>query len=124
MSIMGDTKTEILEAVKLLLEIKNNESDELIMLYIEDMTEAVLSYCRLTVLPRQLVSFIPTLVARQLRINERGGVKSLTEGERRVEYSDGNYDFLSEYASRLKPFISRSVKLPSDLEREKNDESI
>ena len=47
--------------------------------------------------------------------NQNGGVKSVTEGERKVEYSDDNYDYLKEYAIRLKPFVSRKVKVPSEV---------
>lgn len=119
---MGDTKTEILTAVKLLLGIENNENDELLVFLIEDTTEAVLSYCRLEVLPRQLVSLIPTIVARKYRSNSNMGVKSVTEGERRVEYCDEAYDFLQEYAMRLKPFVSRKVQVPSEVDT--NDKSI
>lgn len=115
---MGDTKTEILEAAKTLLGIENDESDKLIMLLIDEVTDAVLSYCRLEVLPRQLVSFIPTLVTERFLGSKNLGVKSVTEGERRVEYCEEDYDFLSAYASRLKPFVSRNVRLPSDLDKE------
>lgn len=119
---MGDTKIEILDAAKLLLEIKDNENDELLMLLIEDAVNAVKAYCRIEVIPRQLVSLVPMLVARQYRLNSGNGIKSVTEGERRVEYTEKNNDFLSEYEHRLKPFVSRDVKLPSDIiSKEEND---
>ena len=123
---MGDTKTEILEASKVLLGIDNDESDKLIMLLIDEVTDAVLSYCRLEVLPRQLMSFIPTLVAERFAGNKNAGVKSITEGERRVEYCEEDYDFLAAYAARLRPFVSRKVKVPSDLDakEENNDKSV
>lgn len=122
---MGDTKTEILEATKLLLGINNDESDSLILLLIDEVTDAALSYCRLEVLPRQLESFIPTMTARRYSVTRLGGVKSVTEGDRRVEYSDEEYDFISAYASRLKPFVSRSVRVPTDLDAKEvtNDKS-
>ena len=60
---MGDTKNEILDAVKLLLGIKDNDKDDVLMLLIEDTVNSVLAYCRIDVLPRQIVSFIPTLTA-------------------------------------------------------------
>ena len=107
---MGDTKNEILDAVKLLLGIKDNDKDDVLMLLIEDTVNSVLAYCRIDVLPRQIVSFIPTLT-----VNQNGGVKSVTEGERNLEYSDDNYDYLKEYAIRLKPFVSRKVKVPSEV---------
>ena len=105
---MGDTKNEILDAVKLLLGIKDNDKDDVLMLLIEDTVNSVLAYCR-------IVSFIPTFTVKRYTANQNGGVKSVTEGERKVEYSDDNYDYLKEYAIRLKPFVSRKVKVPSEV---------
>ena len=51
---MGDTKNEILDAVKLLLGIKDNDKDDVLMLLIEDTVNSVLAYCRIDVLPRQI----------------------------------------------------------------------
>ena len=101
---MGDTKNEILDAVKLLLGIKDNDKDDVLMLLIEDTVNSVLAYCRIDVLPRQIVSFIPTLTVKRYTANQNGCVKSVTEGERKVEY-----------AIRLKPFVSRKVKVPSEV---------
>ncbi|MCI8404795.1 MAG: hypothetical protein HFE49_07835 [Clostridia bacterium] len=123
---MGDTKTEMLTAAKMLLGIEDEKNDELLLFLIDDTESAVKAYCRLDVLPRQLVSLIPTLTANRYRLNMHEDIKSVTEGERRVEYSDRNYDWLSGYAARLKPFVSRNVKLPSDLavKEDDNDQSL
>lgn len=118
---MEDTKTEILLAVKELLKIEDEERDSFLMLIIEDVINAVMAYCRINVLPRQIVSFIPLIAAEQFHRLDRDGVKSVTEGERRVEYADENYDFLSAYAMRLKPFISKKVKVPSEMESVENE---
>ena len=48
---MGDTKNEILDAVKLLLGIKDNDKDGVLMLLIEDTVNSVLAYGRIDVLP-------------------------------------------------------------------------
>ncbi len=122
---MGDTKTDFLAATKLLLGIKNDESDSLISLIIDEVTDAALSYCRLEVLPRQLESFIPTLAAKRYDLSKQGGIKSVTEGDRRVEYGEEDYDFLSGYKSRLRPFMNRSVRVPTDLDAKEavNDKS-
>lgn len=112
---MGDTKQEILDAVKLLLGINDNCKDDILMLLIDDTVNSVLAYCRIDVLPRQIASFVPTLVVKRYTLNQNGGVKSVTEGERKFEYSDDNYNYLKEYAIRLKPFISRKVKVPSEV---------
>lgn len=118
---MGDTNNEYLEAVKLILGIDNEDTDALLELLTNDTISAVLSYCRIEVLPRQLEGLIPQLVAEQYRRGVPDGVRTIAEGERRIEYSDGDYDFLSAYYERLKPFISRKVYVPSertDLESE------
>ena len=114
---MGDTKIEFLDAAKLLLGIDDDGSDALLSFLIDDTIEAVLSYCRLDVLPRQLEGFIPTLVADRFTNVGTGGVKSVTEGERRVEYRDSKTNFLSKHITRLRPFISRAVTVPSDLDK-------
>lgn len=118
---MEDRKTEILAATKVIAGITNDNDDELLLLLIDDVICAVLSYCHIEFLPRQLESFVPIIVARQFECRAHTDVKSVTEGERRVEYRDGEYDFLNEYSVRLKPFINRSVKLPSDLGSEENE---
>lgn len=122
---MGDTKTDFLAATKLLLGINNDESDSLISLMIDEVTDATLSYCRLDVLPRQLESFIPTLAAKRYGLSMQGGVKSVTEGDRRIEYGEEDYDFLSSYKSRLRPFMNVGARVPTDLDAKEalNDKS-
>ena len=112
---MEDKKTEFLYAAKLLLEIKDGDSDELLLFLIQETIDAVMSYCHIDVMPRQLEGFIPSMVAARYCGNAAGGVRSVTEGERRVDYGDSS-DIMSAYKDRLKPFMSRAVWLPSDLE--------
>lgn len=108
---------DFLNAAKLLLKIKNDESDELLSYLIDDCVNAVLSYCHLSILPRQLEGFIPQLAADMFRERQQGAVKSITEGERRIEYKDSKTDFLLQYTERLRPFISRDVFVPSDKDK-------
>lgn len=117
---MEDKNTELLGAAKLLLGIKNDESDELLTFLIKDTVDAVMSYCHIDVMPRQLEGFIPSMAAARYRENAAGGIVSLTEGERRVEYGAAGAGFMSEYRERLKPFISHAAFVPSDLEGRKN----
>ena len=112
---MEDKKTEFLYAAKLLLEIKDGDSDELLLFLIQETIDAVMSYCHIDVMPRQLEGFIPSMAAARYRDNAAGGIRSVTEGERRVDYGDST-DIMSAYKDRLKPFMSRAVWLPSDLE--------
>ncbi len=117
---MEDKITEYLGAAKLLLGIKDDGSDELLTFLINDTVGAVMSYCHIDVMPRQLEGFIPSMAAARYRENAAGGVVSLTEGERRVEYGGADGDFMSSYRERLKPFMSRAAFVPSDLEGRKN----
>lgn len=75
---MGDNKTEMLEATKLLLGINNNENDNQIMLLIDEVTDATLFRCRLDVMPRQIEGFIPTLTARRFTVMKSSDSKSET----------------------------------------------
>ncbi len=43
--------------MKLLLGIKDNDKDGVLMLLIEDTVNSVLAYCRIDVLPRQIVFY-------------------------------------------------------------------
>ena len=117
-NILTDSR-EMLGDVKLLLEITDSSQDTRLMFLLEDTAAAVMSYCRPDMLPRQLEGFVVTIAAKRFT-DGRGGVKSITEGERRVEYRDEEYDFLSEYAARLRPFMSRAAFVPSDKDGGKN----
>ena len=114
---------EILENVKLLLELSNGEEDDLIKFFISDTAAAVMRYCRIDVIPRQLYGIIAQMAAEAYRSFRKGGaVKSLTEGERRVEFSDGGAgSVFDSYAARLEPFVNRSARLPSETEVSRND---
>lgn len=118
---MGDTKQDMLEAAKIMLDIKDNESDSLLSILIDETIDAILAYCHIDIMPRQLVSFVPTVVAKRYTSVKGGSIKALTEGERRVEYTDGKYDFLTDFAKRLRPFVSREAWLPSQVEDKNNE---
>lgn len=111
----GDTK-QLVESAKLILGITGNESDGLLEFYVQDTISAILSYCRLELFPRQLEGFAASIAAKRFGEGDSGVVKSVTEGERRVEYRDEEYDFLAAYASRLKPFVSRAACVPSEMD--------
>lgn len=122
--LSSDTKAELVENAKALLKITDGDSDALLDLLTDDTAQAIVSYCRLEELPRQLEGFIPVITAARFRENEADGIKEISEGERRVEYGDTKNHFLNEYAERLKPFMSRRVKLPSEMEDIQDDKSV
>lgn len=116
---------EALERLKMLLGIKDNEQDSLLSFLIGDTVDMILGYCRIEILPRQLESLVPMIGADAYRAKRYGQtdapevVKSISEGERSVSYAETNPDgdFLSSYYDRLKPFICRKGRVPSDVKQ-------
>lgn len=110
---------EILENTKMLLGLDGEEKDTLIAFLICDMIDAVMAYCRIEVLPRQLYGLIAQMCAGLYRSRGYGentpAVKSVTEGQRRVEFENAEGLF-ADYSKRLEPFINKSARLPSELE--------
>ena len=122
---MEETKlNEARERLKLLLGIKDSDSDELLSFLIEDTVNMILGYCRIDILPRQLESLVPTIAADAYRAKGYGQtaapevLKSVSEGDRSVSYAETNpdNDFLSNYYERLNPFRSRKGRVPSDVQ--------
>lgn len=108
---------EILENTKMLLGLDDTEKDSVIAFLICDTIDAVMAYCRIEVLPRQLYGLIAQMCAEYYRSrgfgeNERT-VKSVTEGERRVEFESASGLF-ADYSKRLEPFVNKSARLPSE----------
>lgn len=107
----------------MLLGIKDNEQDSLLSFLIDDTVNLILGYCRIEILPRQLESLVPVIAADMYRRKGYGKetapeiVKSISEGERSVSYAETTLenDFLTNYYDRLKPFVSRKGRVPSDI---------
>ena len=122
---MEETKlNEARERLKLLLGIKDSDSDELLSFLIEDTVNMILGYCRIDILPRQLESLVPTIAADMYRRKGYGQteapqtIKSVTEDKRSVSFENNLTDtdeFLKEYETRLKPFVCRKGRVPSDV---------
>lgn len=111
---------EILENTKMLLGIKDDTANSLLLFLIKDTINAVMSYCRIVIVPNQLYGLIAQIVAEVYR--SRGyenpetsrQVKSITEGERRVEF-ESTVSYFNSYLPRLEPFVNRSARLPSEM---------
>lgn len=116
---MEDTKTEFLDEAKLLLGIEDEAEDRRLSVLIDDTVNAVLSYCRIDTLPRQLEGLVPQIAVQLYQKQNVLGIKTISEGERRVEYADAEGTIMSAYHDRLKPFVSRRVYVPS----ERNDKN-
>ncbi len=116
-------ETEILENAKMLLGISDGNSDALLSFLIKDTEEAVMAHCRITIVPYQLHGLIANIVSDIYRDRGYGNpsdnrsVRSVTEGERRVEFESGGImPAFDCYLSRLQPFMNRAARLPSELE--------
>lgn len=127
---METVKNEALERLKMLLGINESEQDGLLSFLIDDTINLILGYCRISILPRQLESLVPTIAADMYRAKGYGQetapeiVKSISEGENSVSYESTtpNSNFLSNYFERLNPFRNRRGYVPSDFNRSDNNE--
>lgn len=86
----------MLANIKLVLGIKNEEHDALILLKIKQVTNMVLAYCHLKELNDVLTGFVEDKVISLIRGNVLGGattndgtVKSVTRGDTKIEYNVG-----------------------------------
>lgn len=91
-------REQILRDTKMLLKDEAPSDDELLFL-IDDCINAVMAYCRLEILPYQLLGLIAQMAAKRYRAEfnkESGTVISITEGDRKVDFSVPNESSLSE----------------------------
>lgn len=109
----GKYKTEIISNTKIILGISGNSEDELLRFIVEDTVNLVLTYCRLDILPYQLYGLIPQIAASIYSAKKSGGIASVAEGDRRLEYRSAS-EIMKEYYERLAPF---KAKLPSEVAR-------
>ena len=130
-------KANALETAKMLLGIEGDCRDNLLSFLIEDNINLILNYCRISDFPsrtKQAVLKFPVLPSRLKRATRRASygqekadkvVKSETQGSVSKSYEDSTANdshFLNNYRERLKPFINRKGRVPSDFdEPEKND---
>lgn len=116
---------EILEKTKMLLGIDNNEKDNILSFIIDDTVDAVLAHCRIELLPKELIGVVSQMAVRVYRENGYGEterpreVQSISEGDRSISFGKrSNTDgILTDFKSRLKPFINRAGRLPSEVKR-------
>lgn len=117
----------IKSCVLMLLGMSAQEADKdgkaaVIDFIIADTVEAVKAYCRIEDIPNQLEMLVAHMTARRYRENGYGNidvpvdVKSISEGEQSVSFERRSISgILDDYRARLKPFINRKGRVPSDL---------
>lgn len=86
----------MLENIKLILGLTEDEHDEMILLYLSKVKTVVISYCNIDELNQTLESFIEDKVVGIMKTKVQGGtqntgeVKSVTRGDTKIEYNVGN----------------------------------
>lgn len=121
---MAEANSEALETLKMLLGIKDGEQDSLLSFLICDAINMILGRCQIEILPRQLESLVPVVAADMYRFKCYGKsdapqtIKAITQDKRSISFESGipdTEDFLAEYEARLKPFICRRGRVPSEI---------
>ncbi|HIT84447.1 MAG TPA: hypothetical protein IAA60_00935 [Candidatus Ornithomonoglobus intestinigallinarum] len=114
---MNYETNQVIRDTKMLLQKKEGEDDERIAFFAEDSVNAVLAYCRLEFLPYQLIGLTAQLAADRYRAentNGGGSVASITEGDRKIDFSVPQDGTMRRYEERLKPFMNIKARVPSD----------
>ena len=123
--MMDFDRPEAVKTVKALLGIAGDEEDTLLALLVDESVGYTLGYCRRETIPESLKSVIPMMAADLYRTKMYGtkeakAVKSVTQGERSVTYEvNSTSNVFSAYHSRLKPYIRRCARLPSEVDHDK-----
>lgn len=115
-------KRKAVETVKELLGITGGDADGLIEILVDTCTGYVLGYCRRQELPPALEPVVSMMAADLYRVKKYGEqasrtVKTVSQGERSVTYEDESRDdVFGCYNDRLKPYIRRCGRLPSEVD--------
>lgn len=120
---MGVIEADIIKNAKLLLGIKDNSQDDILLFVTNDAINAVLAHCRIKELAENMYSLVSQIVYAAYRENGYGStetpedVKSISEGDRSItiERRKDMDAILCDFEKRLKPFINKRGKLPSEV---------
>lgn len=114
----------MLDILKMLLGIKDNEQDSLLSFLLDEAKNFILGQCNLDFVPSQLEGLVPEIAADMYRYKCYGTekapqtVKSIAQDKRTVTFSDSGedgYNYLDKYVKLLRPFMRRRGRLPSDI---------
>lgn len=99
----------MMETIKMLLGITDNSQDLIIDFHIQDVTNAILDYCNIPVVPERLETLIISEVVGIMKGNN-SAVKSIVRGDTEIQYKDDaqGTNVLKEVQSRLNAY--RKVK--------------
>ena len=97
----------MLENIKLLLNITDNKHDNIILLYLDKISNIVLNYCNVSELSKGLESFVEDKVVSIMKPIVTGGtqntgeIKSISRGDTKIDYNVGEAITTSSSTSSL-----------------------
>lgn len=81
----------MLENIKLLLGLNDDSKDQIILYYIDKVSDEILNYCNLEDLPSKLEWIVESkiygILKSQFSPQSTGEVKAVTRGDTRIEYN-------------------------------------
>ena len=99
---------ELLEGIKILLEIEDNSRDEVLKIMIEDSKRAILDYCLINTYKKEFDSAVRELVVNAFKSSENEGVASVTRGNTSVSYITIDS---SSFSEKIKAMLHRYKKI-------------
>lgn len=116
--------SEILDSTKLLLGIQTEDKDEILSFIIGDAADSIKAYCRIDELPGALYGLCAQMAVKSYRDSGYGAeeapktVQSISEGDRSVTFKaqSDTTGIIANFKERLRPFINRKGRTPSDLD--------
>lgn len=99
---------ELLESIKILLEIEDNSRDEVLKIMIEDSKRAILDYCLINTYKKEFDSAVRELVVNSFKSGENEGVSSITRGNTSISYTTIDS---SSFSEKVKSMLHRYKKI-------------
>lgn len=99
---------ELLESIKILLEIKDSESDGILKVMIEDSKRAVLDYCIINTYKTEFDYIVRDLVVNAFKKQGNDGISSISRGNTSVSYETIDVD---SFTDKQKSFLHRYKKI-------------
>ena len=85
----------------------NDISDDFIAFYLDSVTNFILGYCNISVIPKELKPTLIEIAALKVRANSNGSDAAIGEGIKSVgSLSDGNQSISYQAGASFKQFVS------------------
>lgn len=99
---------DLLESIKILLEIEDDSRDGILKIMIEDSKRAILDYCILKEYKNEFDTVVRELVINSFKSSENEGVASITRGNTSISYASIDS---SSFSEKIKAMLHRYKKI-------------